>query len=74
MLIDAVPSDPQPQDLGTIEFFQLDNLEPNAGDLWYRFTALRDGVLTAELAGVELPQGEAIRLHAYDNDGNPQEL
>ncbi len=73
MLIDAASDDPQPQDLGTVDFLQLSNVDPASGDLWYRFTAFRDGVLTAALTGGGSAQNADVTLYGYDG-GNLNEL
>ena len=69
---DPPPTDTPPIDtarqLGTIDFDRQSGLDPASGDLWFRFTALRDGVLTAELSDA----GATVTLLA--GAGNPQTL
>jgi len=64
--------------LGTIDLHHSSDLDPLAGDLWFRFTALRDGILTAEIntqtAAEQFPAETSMTLLRDDGTGNLLEL
>ncbi len=61
------------QSLGTIDFVRRSDLLPLTGDKWFRFSAFRDGVLTAELTAEAFVPDAEITLYA-DGGGDLQEL
>ena len=40
----------QPNEMGTVDFAQVSGLDPSHGDLWYRFTVAREGMLTVNVS------------------------
>ena len=52
-----------PTDLGTVDYLLMANQESILEELWYRFDAAHDGILTAEALG--LPRGADVQLTLY---------
>ncbi|NQT12422.1 MAG: hypothetical protein HQ582_06730 [Planctomycetes bacterium] len=58
-----------PQDLGPIDFVELEHLDPSAGDYSYRMTTSQAGYLTCQATYDTL--GGTAELILYDSAGNP---
>lgn len=56
------------QPLGTVDFRSLADLDPSAGDLWYRAEAKRAGLFTIEAVSAAATDGLSVTL--YDRDFN----
>ncbi|MEN6497922.1 MAG: S8 family serine peptidase [Thermoguttaceae bacterium] len=52
-----------PPDLGTVDFCTVSGQDVTGGEAWYRFRAARDGILSAELTGVESGATPQITLY-----------
>jgi hypothetical protein len=52
-----------PPDLGTVDFCTVSGQDVTGGEAWYRFRAARDGILSAELTGVESGATSQITLY-----------
>jgi len=62
------PKLPEAEDLGAIDFLQIDGLNTAAGDYWYSFQTTHQGYLTVEAVFEESP--ESLQIVLYDGDFN----
>ena len=65
---------PPPTDLGEVDFRGLAVQEPPLGEFWVRVEAVREALLTAEVAGVDPGAQIDVTLYEFDNDGDLDEL
>jgi len=79
------PNVQEPVDLEVVDCIELENQSPVAGELWYRFEAMRDGILNLRLFEPQPPleDGQArlqgfflpnVELYEYDDLGELHEM
>ena len=63
-----------PTVLEDVDFLELDDQTPILGELWYRIETTHDGILTADLPGLDSSQSVDMVLYSRNSAGNLDEV